>query len=213
MKYIGLHSTVIEPHLDTCYLGSGKALPERTPQSCVKTILGIFPSREEAAKHEVFKIEEADAVRSNQFYNLRLRTFDKHGSSLSDEHRGLIRKTQTGKSRREYGEKYTGAGRTPAQLAGSLRAAEKIRGTKCPAKGSPGTKNQGFTPWYYIQPSGRYVEVHDRTKQEMAQELGLTYRQLAHAFHYTNEHKEARTLPRKGWVFGNLPRPIEMGGD
>lgn len=41
----------------------------------------------------------------------------------------------------------------------------------------------------------------------MAASLGFTPRQLGHGFHYTNEHKVAQKMPRKGWVFGNLPRP------
>ena len=213
MQYIGVHSTTIEPHLDTCYLGSGKALPPRDRFSCSKEIIEICASRQEATDLEVALITEHDAVKSPMFYNQRLRTFDKHGTQLTEEHKHKCSIAGKGQSRVEWGRKYSGSGRTPAQVAGAKRAGDKIRGTTNPAKGSPGTKNQGFAPWYYITPSGEYVEVHDRTKQEVAPELGLTYRQLGHGFHYTNEHKKAKTLPRKGWTFGNLPKPTHSGED
>ena len=207
MKYIGLHSTTIEPHLDTCYLGSGKALPPRDRFSCTKEVVKICSTRQEAREHEIALIIENNAIESPMFYNKRRSTNDKFGAKLSEEHRKLCSIANKGKSKVEWGKKYSGAGRTPAQIAGSIRAGEKIRGTKNPAKGSSGIKNQGFTPWYYITPTGEYVEVLNRTKQEVASELGFTYRQLGHGFHYSNEHKKATTLPRKGWTFGNLPRP------
>lgn len=206
MQYIGMHSTTIEPYLDTCYLGSGKKLPLRTPQSCTKTILGIFPTRELAAEYEIAKIKEFDAVNSKDFYNMRLKCHDKHGSKLSLEQRELIKRAHTGRDRTEYGKKYTGEGRTPAQKAGSIRSGLKMRGTKNPAKGHSGITNHGFTPWYYITPENEYVEVHDQTRQDKAHEFGLTPRQLAHGFHYTNEHRKAKGHPRKGWTFGSLPR-------
>lgn len=210
MRYVGAHSTVIEPHLDTCYLGSGKALPPRTPQSCDKTILQVFNTREEAVKYEIDIIRLNNCVQSPDWYNLRLKTHDKHGSTLTSEHKKMISEAHKGRDRSDYGKRYTGAGRTPAQLAGDKRNSDRQLGTKNPAKGSLGTKNQGFKPWYYITPDGQYVEVHDRVKQEVCLELGFTYRQIINGFHYTNEHKKARTLPRKGWVFGNLPRPSNM---
>ena len=210
MGYIGLHSTVSAPELDTCYLGSGKALPPRDPSSCTKTVLKTFPTREEAVQYEIELIELNDCVKSPIWYNLRKKTFDKHGSTLSEEHRKLMSARQKGISRTAYGQKYSGAGRTPAQRAGDLRAGAKIKGTKNPAKGSPGILNQGFVPWYYITPAGEYVEVLDIPKQDYAAKLGFTPRQLGHRFHYTNEHKVCNRSPAKGWTFGNLPRPAMM---
>ena len=210
MKYVGMHSTKIEPILDTCYLGSGKALPIRDPSSCTKDILHIFNTREEAAKYEIDFIINNDCVNSDKYYNLRIRTHDKHGSRLSPEHIQLIKKNQTGKSRTEYGKKYSGSGRTPAQREGSKRAAEKIRGTTNPNKSNPGSTNGGFNPWYYIDDLGNYVEIHDIAKQDYASKLGVTPRQLGHRFHYSNEHKVGKIKcpsPIKGWTFGNLPRP------
>ena len=207
MQYVGMHSTIIEPALDTCYLGSGKALPPRTPASCQKAILGVFGSRAEAAEYEINFIVNNNCVASGKYYNLRRNTHDKHGSKLSPEHCKLISVTSKGRSRGDYGKKYSGEGRTPAQKAGDLRAAEKVRGTTCITKSNPGATNGGFNPWYYITPDGVYVEIHDVAKQDYAHKLGVTARQLGHRFHYTNEHKAAKVKSLKGWTFGNLPRP------
>lgn len=207
MGYICLHSTVILPELDTCYLGSGKKLPPRCPKTCTKHILKVFNTREEARAYEIELIEVNNCVDSDLWYNVRKSSHDKHGSSLSEEHKELISKTHKGRKRPEYAKKYKGEGRTPAQKAGSIASGLKLRGTKCPAKGSPGTNNSGFSPWYYITPEGAYVEVHDVPKQDYAERLGFTARQLGHRFHYTNEHQESNRYPFKGWTFGNLPRP------
>ncbi len=205
MKYIGLHSTTINPELDTCYLGSGTDLPkDRNPQNCKKKIVQIFDNRKDAVDLEIQLIEKYNAVASSEFYNKRLKTHDKHGSKLSKEHKALISKTQKGQCRKAYGQKYSGSGRTPAQKAGDKSAADKIRGTKNPSKGKIGSSNNGFNPWYYITPEGVRVEVHDVPKQDYAVKLGVTPRQLGHRFHHTNEHKKAKGLPLKGWTFGNL---------
>ena len=207
MAYVGLHSTVIKPELDVCYLGSGKALPPRSPKTCTKTIIKIFDNRQDAHEYECDLIKEWDCVKSPLFYNLRHKTHDKHGSSLSAEHRQMISERQLGRKRPEYGKKYSGAGRTPAQRDGDRRAGEKTRGTKNPAKGLSGTDNNGFKPWYSISPSGVYTEYLNETKQDVAALLGVTPRQLIHRFHYTNEHRVCRVKSLKGWAFGNLPRP------
>lgn len=211
--YIGLHSTTIKPELDTCYLGSGKGLPERSPETCTKTILKTFSTREEARQYEIDLIQLNNCVKSDIWYNLRLSTHDKHGSSLSAKHRALISKTHKGRDRSAYGKKYTGENRTPAQKAGTIIAAEKVRGSKCPSKGKSGTANNGFIPWYFITPTGEYTEVHDTTKNDYALRLGFTPRQLGHRFHYTNEHKTGKRGISRGWIFGNLPRPTDVDED
>jgi hypothetical protein len=213
MGYIGMHSTTIAPELDTCYLGSGKALPPRNPTSCTKTILQIFKTREEAVNYEIELIKLNDCVKSPIWYNLRKSTFDKYGTNLSEEHKQQISQQQAGRSRISFGQKYSGTGRTPAQKAGDKRTAEKLRGIKNPAKGFPSISNNQFKPWYYITPSGEYVEVFDTTKLDYASKLGVTSRQLSHRFHYTNEHKQGKYSPFKGWIFGNLPRPAIMNMD
>ena len=205
MKYIGMRSTHLEPELDVSYRGSGRYLPDERDQTvCEKTIVKVFKTREEAADYEQQLILEYDAVNSDEFYNKRLRTHDRHGCTLTPEHIEKATAHMKGRKRPEYAKKYVGDGRTPAQKDGHKRAAEKLRGTKCPSKGRTGTKNNGFSPWYYITPDGVRVEVHDETKAEYAYKLGFTVRQLINRFHYTNEHKEGRYHPFKGWTFGNL---------
>lgn len=209
MMYVGVHSTRIQPQLDTCYLGSGKALPERTPATCVKEILKEFPTRKEAVAYEIACIDLWDAIESPLFYNQRRTTFDKHGTSLSEEHREQIRLTSTGRSRPEI-RKYVGENRTPAQKDADRRNGEFNRGRKNPKKGHPGTSNNGFRPWYYVTPQGAQIDVVDRTKQEMASTFGMTERQMAHRFHYTNQHQPCRYTVgnAKGYIFGDLPRPV-----
>lgn len=205
MGYVGMHSTSIEPELDTRYLGSGTALPPKDSIPCTKTILKTFDTREEAAQYEIDIIDLNDCVASPIWYNQRRSTHDKHGSNLSDEHRKLISETMTGRKRPEYAAKYVGEGRTPAQVDGARRCAEKIRGTKNPSKGSPSVSNPAFIPWYFITPEGKYTEVFDITKKDYAEILGFTPRQLTHRFHHTNMHKAGTVKPFKDWVFGNLP--------
>ena len=205
-KYIGARSYHLKPELDTTYLGSGKHLPKDRHDNrhlVQKDILAIFDTREELLEFEKNYIIQHDCVNDTSYYNKRYSTYDKHGTKSSCKKR--IEPTTAGKTlSRRYGNGY----RTPAQIDGAKRMRQALTGVKNPAKGLKSTKNNAFIPWYYITPEGLYVEVHDKTKREMANLLGFTERQLIHAFHYSNEHKIGKTLPRKGWVFGNLPRPL-----
>ena len=207
--YIGMRSTRIQPKLDTCYLGSGRGLPLRAPQTCRKEILREFSSRRDAAAYEIECIDREDAVRSPMYYNLRRSTYDRYGDQLSQEHRELISQTKTGKPRPSYKGKYVGDARTPAQKDADRRVSEFQRGRKEPSKGLKGIHNNGFTPWYYVLPTGEQVDVVDRTKEEMASYFGMTARQMVHRFHHTNQHKVCRYTVgnAKGYIFGNLPRP------
>lgn len=216
MKYVGAHSTKLDPEIDATYLGSGRALPDRDFTTCNKTILQTFQTRKEAIAYEIEFIENHDCVKSDEWYNQRLHNYDKHGRNIfscagtyhtanklrgrsKDSHEYLKVKGQTFSSR--YGNN-----RSPAMLAADKIRAEKSKGSN-PSKAHHGTDNSAFKPWYYITPQGDYVEVHDKTKIELAESLGFTPRQIGHGFHYTNEHKVSKTKPRKGWTFGNLPRP------
>lgn len=208
MKYVGVHSTTIEPSLDTCYLGSGSALPTRSSDSCKKEILKEFPTREEAVAYEIACIDLWNAVESPEFYNQRRSTHDKHGSKLSDQHKEQIRERANGR-KRPYLQKYTGENRTPAQKDADRRVKEFQTGRKEPKKGLSGINNNGFSPWYYVTPDGVQVDVMDKTKQEMASLFGMTHRQMIHRFHYTNQHKPCKYIVgnAKGYIFGDLPRP------
>jgi len=211
MKYVGVHSTHIKPHLDARYLGSGRMLPPRDPGSCTKTILGIHPDRCSALEAEKAYIIAHDCCNSATFYNLRVSTFDLHGRTKEDTP-GIAEAAEKLRGRKWVAPptsavRLKGDARTPAQKDGQARMRKALTGRKDPKKAHKGTKNSGFRPWYYITPEGEYVEVHDRTKAEVAPELGLTRRQLTHGFHHSNMHKRAKTLPRKGYTFGDLPRP------
>ena len=206
MKYVGARSTRLTPEMDTTYLGSGRHLPKdrHTTNIPIKQILREFSTREELMEFEKSYIITHECCSNKDWYNARAATYDRHGESPWNK--GLpIDRTKAAKT---FSERYKG-NRTPAMIAGHLSTAEKIRGTKNPDKGHKGTTNKAFIPWYYITPEGVYTEVFDKTKRDMAKEFGLTERQLIHGFHYENEHQRAKTIPRKGWTFGNLPRPLD----
>lgn len=213
-SYIGCHSTVIEPELDTCYLGSGKSLPkDRNPSNCIKKVVKTFNTRQEATAYEEKLIAENNAVESEDFYNMRLHVYDKHGSHLSEEQKKQISERQTGKKRPEYAKKYKGEGRTPAQVAGAIRGGLKQRGIKNPLKGKPGVKNNAFKPWYYITPEGEYHEVYDVTLKDAAKELfNVTVHQLTNRFIPSNAHKPMKQNRNSlvGYTFGFLPRPTNV---
>ena len=206
MLYIGARSTTLYPELDTCYLGSGRALPSDRHEhrdTVTKTILKVFKTRKELMDYERQYIIDNDCVSSPNWHNQRMATHDRYGSA--SRNKGVsIDTTKTGITlKRRYGHGF----RTPAQIDGARRMREKVTGVPNLAKGKSGTDNNGFKPWYSISPDGEYTEYLDKTKQEFAVELGITPRQLIHRFHYTNEHKAAKYKPLKGWVFGNLPKP------
>ena len=218
MKYVGAKSRLFHPNLDVCYLGSGKALPiNRTPQNCIKTVLAIYTTRKEATDAEIAYIDKHNCCASPEYYNIRRRTYDRHGCTKESCSGAAIsskiqqgRSAKTHKYLKEKGEKfkqYTGNNRTPALLDADKRRGDTIRGTKNPAKGHPGISNNGFTPWYYVTPTGDYHEVYSITRKDFASKIGLTPRQIEHRFHYSNIHKPGKTKPLKGWVFGTLPKP------
>lgn len=207
-KYIGCRSTVIKPELDTCYLGSGRYLPpDRTPQNCIKRIIATFNTRKEATDYEEYLIALNNAVKSNMYYNNRLHVYDKHGSHLSEEHKKLISKQHRGVKRPEYAKKYSGSGRTPAQIAGSKKGAEKTRGIKNPKKGHPNISNCAFKPWYYITPNGEYYQVYDMTLKDAAKILfNVSVHQLTHRFSKENIDKPFKQKRNNlfGYTFGFL---------
>lgn len=210
MQYFGARSTHLDPHLDTTYLGSGSALPQDRKDTCnvSKTIVNTFPTREELMAFEYNFIVQNGCVQSPDWLNRRSRTHDRFGSEPWNK--GIsIDRTQAAET---YSRRYKN-NRTPAMLKAHAETAEKIRGTKNPAKAHHGTDNSGFKPWYYITPEGVYTEVLSQTKGDMAAAFGVSQRQLIHRFHHTNEHQPAKTKPLKGYVFGNLPRPTDTAAE
>ena len=212
--YIGARSTLIKPELDTLYLGSGRYLPERTPQTCTKHILGLYDSRHELIQAEIDLIDLNNAVNSEQYYNKRRKVYDKFGLTTNTcEGVALTTSKLTGRTKETHEyirqanikrSSYSGSNRTPAQIEGQKRCAETIRGTTNPLKACKGVDNGGFNPWYYIKPDGTRIEVWVTPKQDYAHLLGLTPRQLGHRFHHTNIGKPGKTGKTKGWVFGNI---------
>lgn len=209
MKYVGAKSTNIKPELDTTYLGSGRLLPKDrhdNRHTVNKVIIGNFATRDELMEFERNFIIQNNCCKDTQWYNQRVKTYDLHGALGHNNSKSTLASITQGLTMtKRYGNGF----RTPAQIDGAKRMAVTNTGTKNPFKGHLGTSNSGFVPWYYITPMGDYVEVLDKTKRELAKELGFTERQLTNGFHHTNIHKKARTLPRKGWTFGNLPKPTE----
>lgn len=206
MRYVGARSTKLSPELDTTYLGSGKYLPKDRHEhrdTVTKVILATFDTREALLEYETTYILSNNCVQDTSWYNRRRSTHDRHGCIAWNKGKS----TDTTKSAITLKRRYGNGFRTPAQIAGAASMREKLTGVKNPAKGRAGIKNNGFKPWYSISPEGIYTEHLEMTKQEFTESLGVTQRQMIHRFHYTNEHKEAKTKPLKGWTFGNLPKP------
>jgi hypothetical protein len=214
MKYVGVHSTNIQPELDTCYLGSGRALPERTKDTCTKIILAQYPTRKLAKQAESEYIRLNKCVESDEYYNQRDWNFDKHGqtattheniASMQHKLKGRTEKTHEYiKKANEIRRQYVGENRTPAQIEGSKNTGIKQRGVSVPERGHKGTDNKAFKPWYYIDTDGFRFEIYNETKRDYAPKLGLTPRQLAHRFHYTNIDKPTKQGVCKGYIFGNI---------
>ena len=203
MRYVGAHSTTLDPSLDTTYLGSGSNLPpERFEPNypITKTILATFSTREELMEFERTFIISNDCVQDKDWYNNKSATFDRHGQAPWNK--GLTTGQNTHVE--TFKERYCNGYRTPAQIAGAASMKIKLTGVKNPAKGKKGTTNSGFIPWYSISPEGVREEHLTITKEQFGEKLGVTKRQIYHRFHPTNAHKKAKTLPLKGWTFGNL---------
>jgi len=209
-KYFGARSTLLDPHFDSTYMGSGVGLPEdrKDTRNVSKTIVKTFPTREELMAFEYEFIVQNGCVQSPDWLNRRSRTHDRFGSAPWNKGISIDRTKAAATCSRRYK-----GNRTPAMLKAHAETAEKIRGTKNPAKAHHGTDNSGFKPWYFITPDGVYTEVLSQTKEELAAFFGVTRRQLIHRFHYSNEHQTAKTKPLKGYVFGNLPRPTDTAVD
>ena len=72
MKYIGVRSCSCLPENDLDYMGSSKPLDEAmetSPEAFVKTIIGTFPTRENANTNEQWLHETYDVATNPEFYN------------------------------------------------------------------------------------------------------------------------------------------------
>jgi len=223
MHYIGARSCKCLAIEDTKYQGSSKVIPNSIKCTGSKVILKEFSSREEAISYECDLHSEHNVALNPLYYNQVKQTsskFDqqgctadthKHVASMAHKLRGRTAESHEYIAKANTKRKqYVGDNRTEAQKLGAIKVGDWNRGRKNPLKACKGSSNGGFNPWYYITPDGEYIEVHTVTKQDFAQTLGATARQLGHRFHYTNEHKRAgsrATKPLRGYTFGNIPKP------
>jgi group I intron endonuclease len=110
MKYIGVRSCNFLPENDSDYMGSSKALDEsmnETPESFTKTIIGTFPTRENANADEQWLHEMYDVARNPEFYNLMNAPlgFDNTGKHHTPEIRKKLSLSHKGNTHTEESKK------------------------------------------------------------------------------------------------------------
>ena len=219
MKYIGARTCEGLPINDTKYMSSSKIAPKEG----TKSILRAFTSRQECIDYEAKLHKQLNVAHNVMYYNQTNQTstkFDQQGctseshphiKAMADKLRGRSSSThQYIADANKKRSQYKGDARTDAQKLGAVKVGNWNRGRKNPAKGIPGTSNNGFIPWYYITPNGDYHEMYTTTRIDFAPTIGATSRQLGHRFHYTNQHQKAgsrATAVLRGWTFGKLPKP------
>lgn len=168
MKYIGKRQCKCLPEDDTSYMGSSKYVPK---EECIKEILTIFNSPEEAALDEIRLHEEFDVALNPIFYNRAKQTstkFDTTGmkftlteeqckkisiatkgvrKTLSEEQRAILKERLSSYHTKENREK--------------AAAALRKNGS------NKGTKNSQFKPWYISTETVTYLFT-DISKREKA---------------------------------------------
>lgn len=182
MKYVGVRSCKCDPKEDN-YLGSSKIIPPKLYSTCEKHILHTFETRIEALYDEIRMHEELDIAVNPNYYNQVKQTskkFDQQGTAKeTHKHIAAMADKLKGRSKKDYeylkqaGKKRSslrGTNRTEAQQAGSIKMGETIKGVKNPAKGNPSINHPRYRPWYYITPSGEYIEVYDTVRNYIAED-------------------------------------------
>ena len=103
IRYIGVRSCNCNPNNDS-YMGSCKILNETISvegkENFTKKILQTFPTREEAAQHEIELHEKFDVARNPMFYNNAKATstgFNIAGKKRTEEDKHKISKTLKGR--------------------------------------------------------------------------------------------------------------------
>jgi hypothetical protein len=176
---------------------------------CNSTSTKFFPSRE--AFDRAAESRRGRTAETHEYIRKQIESRKKYIGEGRTEAQKATQKHVT--PAQIYADKFKrsrrGADRTEAEILGRISASEKVRGTKCPAKGRPGASSTLFKPWYYIDSNGNKFEIYDTTKQDYAHKLGISARQLGHRFHYTNEHKpmyskNMEKSPIYGFTFGNI---------
>ena len=109
MKYIGVRSCSCLPKNDSDYMGSSKPLDEAmetSPEAFVKTIIGTFPTREDANADEQRLHEMYDVARNPEFYNLCIAPMGFHmsGRIQTVESRAKMSESKSGEKHPMYGK-------------------------------------------------------------------------------------------------------------
>ncbi len=99
--------------------------------------------------------------------------------------------------------KYTGNNRTDAQKARDAKMLGKPQGPN-PKKAIKGLANVKTMPWWYITPSGAYVEVLDSVNNYCKQVVLPMSRTSIGRYLLGVSNPEASNSKAKGWKFGHL---------
>ena len=104
-RYIGVRSCKVKPEEDV-YFGSSRSFCKWQDENGVdkieKTVLGWWPSREQAVKHEILLHDIFDVARNTEFFNRskqKASGFDTSGTEISEEHKEKVRKAHLGAKR------------------------------------------------------------------------------------------------------------------
>lgn len=137
-RYIGVRSCSVRPDQDV-YFGSCKPFKKwqavNGTDGLVKTVLGWWPSREQASKHEILLHDIFDVARSKEYWNQAKQKavgFDTLGSVQSDELR--LQKSLKTKGRPKSDEHKA---KIQAALKGKPKSAEARKKLSESKKGKP----------------------------------------------------------------------------
>jgi hypothetical protein len=199
MQYIGKRQCKCIPEEDISYMSSSKYVPKK---DCVKQILQVFTSNEEAVLDEIRLHALHDVGINPKFYNKSKQTsvkFDTTGFrfNLTAEQRNKLSQSSKG---------------TPKTLTDEQRAANKARlatyrtsevrkkaAESLKKNGSnKGIKNSQFTSWYISTPTVTHLFV-DISKNEKSLQDGFKDKK-----HYSKLQQKLTTNGAKHSIYGNI---------
>ena len=133
MKYVGVRSCSCEIEQDP-YKGSSKVMTKEEKERCVKLVLGVFDTREEACDHEILLHSQLKVVDNPSYWNINNAdkppvwvgkyrkipkiSISKKNIPLSDAHREALKTAQ---------QKRWAEGRGPTFKYGEEHAARKYK--------------------------------------------------------------------------------------
>lgn len=198
-RYIGARTSSVPPEEDTSYIGSSKYTPNNNILQ--KSILGVFPRRDEALAFEIYLHDKFNVHISDMYYNKAKQT------STGFSTAGITKDSCEWLQRRKY---LSGDQRTATQKAGAKKGAIAATGQKVPSRGRSGIKANKFKPWYYITPDGKYVEFTSTPISTFCETAHGTPLSRAVIFNCTSKYNHTK-VPHgaaKGWTVGFLPKPM-----